>query len=228
MRDTQFIFVEGIIGSGKSTTTWFLMEQIQHLWKPAQIMSEGGPLRLALNLRHPNAPWKDVTIERYIELSLRRWRAFVGGMRGSGVITVCDGLLFHGNMTDLLLMNAEPAILQHYTEQIINELAELNPVLIYLQHNDIAHALRTICDERGKKFETYQINWKVGSPYGVARSLQGFEGLIQLYQNYRATCDHIFAHLPLPKLAILHESNWPKHYHDILQFLSLPPTQYTP
>ena len=29
MSNTRFIFVEGIMGAGKSTTAWFLTEQIQ-------------------------------------------------------------------------------------------------------------------------------------------------------------------------------------------------------
>src|SRR5437667_924302 len=141
MRDTQFVFVEGIIGSGKSSTAWFLMEQVQHQWKPAQFIGEGGPLRMSLQLKHPSAPWKDVSVDRYVELSLRRWRAFVRGMQGSHVVTACDGLLFHGNMTDLFLMDAEPAILQRYVEQIVEILQPLNPTLIYFYHQDVAQAL---------------------------------------------------------------------------------------
>ncbi|MHB8597639.1 MAG: hypothetical protein ACYDER_12610 [Ktedonobacteraceae bacterium] len=40
-------------------------------------------------------------------------------------------------------------------------------------HYDIARAIRTICDERGSAWEAYQVNWKVASPYGMQRSLQG-------------------------------------------------------
>ena len=31
MHNTRFIFVEGIVGAGKSTTAWFLTEQINAL-----------------------------------------------------------------------------------------------------------------------------------------------------------------------------------------------------
>lgn len=29
MRDTRFIFIEGLMGAGKTTTAWFLTEQLQ-------------------------------------------------------------------------------------------------------------------------------------------------------------------------------------------------------
>jgi hypothetical protein len=90
-----------------------------------------------------------------------------------------------------------------------------------IYHTDIARAIRTICDERGSAWETYQVNWKVASPYGVHRSLQGFDGLVQLYQNYRAICDDIFARLTLPKLAICNEGDWARYYREILAFLQL-------
>ena len=229
MQNTRFIFVEGIMGAGKSTTAWFLCGQLQQYGIASRFMLEGPtidnpehPLRVATELPHPNASWLDVTFEEFIERSLQKWRSFLRDTRQSAVVTVCDGLLFHGNMTDLLLMNAEPAILQRYVAQVIQIIDDLNPVVIYFYRADIAQALRTICDERGSAWEEYQVNWKVSSPYAVQRSLQGFDGLVQLYQEYRALCDDIFAQLTIPKLAIMNEGNWAMYYREILAFLQLP------
>src|SRR5712692_9308548 len=117
MRNTQFIFVEGIMGSGKTTTAWFLTEQMQRNRIAAHFMLEGPtidepehPLRVATELPHPNAVWHDVTVEQFIEQSLQKWHTFVDKAQQSATVTICDCLLFHGNMTDLLLMNAEPAV----------------------------------------------------------------------------------------------------------------------
>lgn len=229
MRDTRFIFVEGIMGSGKSTTAWFLTEQLQQHGIPARFLLEGPtvdepehPLRVATALPHPNAVWLDVTIEEYIALSLHKWRAFAREVRQSETVTACDGLLFHGNMTDLMLMNASPEVLRAYVAQIIETISDLNPVVISFSHPDIARALRTICDARGSKWETYQVNWKVLSPYGKERSLHGFEGLVKLYQTYYAICEDIFGQLALPKLAIRNEGDWARYYEEILSFLQLP------
>jgi hypothetical protein len=56
----------------------------------------------------------------------------------------------------------------------------------------------------------------------VQRSLQGFEGLVRLYQDYRALCDELFARLELPKLTIRNEGDWPAYYQRILEFLQVP------
>ena len=228
MRNTRFIFVEGIMGSGKTTTAWFLTEQLQRHGIAARFLLEGPtadepdhPLRVATELPHPNGVWLDVTVEEYIQLSLRKWRTYAQEAQQSTIVTACDGLLFHGNMTDLLLMNAASEVLRTYVAQVIETISDLNPVVIYFTHPDIAHALRSICDARGSEWEEYQVNWKVLSPYGVERSLSGFDGLVQLYQSYCALCNEIFAQLTLPKLAIRNEGDWARYYQKILSFLQL-------
>jgi hypothetical protein len=230
MRNTRFIFVEGIMGSGKSTTAWFLTEQIQRHGITARFLLEGPtaeepehPLRVATELPHPNAVWLDVTVKQYIERSLQKWRTFGCEAQKVATVTACDGLLFHGNMTDLMLMNADPEVLRAYVAQVIESIADLNPVVIYFSHPDIACALRRICDARGSKWEAYQVNWKVLSPYGKERSLHGFDGLVQLYRSYCALCEDIFAQLMLPKLAIRNEGDWARYYEEILTFLQCSP-----
>ncbi len=230
MRNTRFIFVEGIMGSGKSTTAWFLTEQLQRQGIAARFLLEGPtfeepehPLRVATELPHPNAVWLNVTVQQYIERSLLKWRTFMIEAQQAATVTACDGLLFHGNMTDLMLMNAPTEVLRAYVAQVIESIADLNPVVIYFSHPDIAHALLRICDARGSEWEAYQINWKVLSPYGMERVLHGFDGLIQLYQSYCALCDEIFAQLTLPKLAIRNEGDWARYYREILSFLQFSP-----
>ena len=229
MRNTRFIFVEGIMGSGKSTTAWFLTEQLQRHGIAARFLLEGPTaeepehqLRVATELPHPNGVWLDVTVEQYIERSLQKWRTFAREAQQVATVTACDGLLFHGNMTDLMLMNAPTEVLRAYVSQVIESISDLNPVVIYFSHPDIARTLRRIGDARGSEWEAYQVNWKVLSPYGVERSLQGFDGLVQLYQAYCTLCDKIFAQLTLPKLAIRKEGDWARYYEEILAFLRLP------
>jgi hypothetical protein len=138
VRGTRFIFVEGIMGSGKSTTVLFLTERLRQHGIVARSLAEGPtidepehPLRVATEFPHPNGIWLDLTVEEFVERSLQKWRDFVQVALQSSTITVCDGLLFHGNVTDLLLMNAEMSVLRRYVAQIIECLSPLNPAIIY-------------------------------------------------------------------------------------------------
>lgn len=62
-------------------------------------------------------------------------------------------------MPDVLLMNAEPALLFRYVTEVIERLHTLNPVLVYFYHTDVAQALRAICAVRGSAWEAYQEGW---------------------------------------------------------------------
>lgn len=225
MLQTKLIFVEGIIGSGKSTTARFLTERLHQQQIAAQSMREGGqghPVRVSGSLLHPFQVWRDLKVDQFITRSLRKWRDFVRAARQSDSVTVCDGQLFHGNMTDLLLMNADPLVLHTYVDKVVDILHDLAPVLIYLYQADIGQALRMVCDARGPEWEAYQVNWKMPSPYGTQRGLAGFAGLVHLYQDYRTISDEIVAALSIPTLSIDNTAgSWPAYYQDMVVFLDM-------
>ncbi len=125
-------------------------------------------------------------------------------------------------MTDLMLMDAGPPVLREYVERMVESIRALDPAVVYRRRADVGRALRRVCDERGARWEEYQVGWKVGSPYGVRRGLRGFEGLVELYQEYVAVCDDIFARLSTPKLAVGNQGGWDLRYRQILAFLGLP------
>ena len=224
MRPTKLIFIEGIMGTGKTTTAKFLTHYLQQRQIAACFVPEGGPnhpLRVALMLPHPFEVWRDVTIDQYIELSVQKWQHFVENLLASGHIAVLDGLLFHGNLTDVLMMDATPDVLQHYIDQVIWTLSPLQPAVIYYWQRCVSHTIRTVCETRGLNWEAYQINWKVASPYCVRRKLEGYDGFVKLYQTYHTICDNIFTQLAIPKLAIETRGDWSRCYHDILAFLQI-------
>jgi deoxyadenosine/deoxycytidine kinase len=225
MRPTKAIFVEGIIGSGKSTTARFLTDYLHQQQIAARFMPEGGrdhPLRVAGSLPHPFQIWHDLTIDQFIRHSRDKWQTFVQAAQPADHLTVFDGQLFHGNMTDLLLLNATASQLHAYVALILDQLRELRPVLIYLYQVDVAATLRRICDTRGSDWEAYQLNWKLPSPYGLQRGLTGFPGLVALYRDYRAISDTIVVRLPIPTLTIdTTDGHWEVYYRDMLTFLDV-------
>lgn len=234
MQRTRFIFVEGINGSGKSTTATFLTNYLQKHRIPARLLPEGGrghPLRVAASLPHPFQIWRDITAEEFVRTSLRKWQGFVNAARQFGAVTICDGLLFHGNMMDLVLLDAKPEVVQTYIKDVVSMLRELHPVLIYLYQDDIAEALRRTGTTRGDEWISVQVKWKLASPYGRERGLEqmpafnlpGFGGLIRLFTEFRSLSDEIVADLPIPLLRIDNTAGaWPEYYQNILNFLDLP------
>jgi hypothetical protein len=226
MLETNVIFLDGIMGSGKSTTGSFLANQLGTHRIPSQFVWEGThphPVRLLADLPHPFTPWQDVTIEEYIQRSLVKWQSFVATAAQNAAITIFDGQLFHGDMTNLFMMDASEECLFQYTVSIVNLLGPLHPALIYFYQSDIERALEVVFKARGNDWEQYQVNWKTQSPYCVQRALHDYGGLVTMYHAYRAVTDHCFAQLNLPKLALeTSAGDWGFYYTQILTFLNLP------
>lgn len=220
------------MGAGKTTATeWLAGYQedsgvrragvIERAGARAMLITEGGLPRVSLTLPHPNAIWEDMTPEEFIARSLDLWRRQVAVSGAPRVVTVCDGLLFHGNLTDLLLMDAPPERLRAYVTEVCATLAPLRPCLIYLRYSDLQTALRAIFAERGPAWEAYQTNWKLSSPHARRFGLSGFEGFAALYEEYRALCDALVASLGMPHLTIERDGDWSRIYAEIAQFLDL-------
>jgi deoxyadenosine/deoxycytidine kinase len=226
MLETKVIILEGIMGSGKSTTGSFLATQLGIHGIPSQFIWEGThphPVRLLADLPHPFAPWQDLTTEAYIQRSLTRWQSFVATATQNAAITIFDGQLFHGDMTNLFMMDTTVERLFQYTASIVNLLGPLHPTLIYFYQADLDQALQGVFQARGTEWEQYQVNWKTRSPYCVQRSLHGYPGLVAMYHAYRAVTDHCFSQLNLPKLALdTSAGDWSAYSTQVLGFLNLP------
>jgi hypothetical protein len=222
----RLVIVEGIMGSGKSATMRFIAKHLREAGRPAVPIHERTdphPVRATDELEHWFEPWRDATPNDLADRALTRWAAFVEYTLSNAEIPVLDGQLFHGDLTHLLLMEADTALMFGYIRKLATVIGPLNPFVIYLWQKDVEEAVRTVCTERGPEWIDYQVNWKLAAPYCARRGYVGLDGLISLYHDYRRLTDSLFQELPLSKLAIENSGrDWQAYETRILQELGLP------
>lgn len=227
MIDTKVIFVEGIMGSGKSTIAKFLSDQISQEGLKARFVPESElphPTRVMWDLANPHKPWMDVTTEDFIARIFQKWEKFIAETESVEHITIFDGQFFHGDMTSLLLMDADRPDIIQYVKRFALMGSRIDPVLVYFYQEDFADCLKRLFADRGKKWLDYQIDWKVKSPYCRNRNLSGEEGLLELYKAYRSITDELFSDVQWKKLSVENsDQNWSEYRKRILDFLDLPP-----
>lgn len=218
-KHSRLIFVEGTMGSGKSSTATFLSLQLQWNHIKNRYIFEGAyphPTKITENDSRPK------TSEEYVEKSLKKWYQFVIQAQKFKTVNVFDGQLFHGDMTEIMMKNADPKLLNQYVESLIDIVKPLNPTLIYFHQKDIEKAMRKIFDIRGSNWEQHQVEWKTNKPYCKTRALQGTQGLITFYKDFRALTDHIFSNLKIKKLSIENsKGQWPIYCQQILDFIHI-------
>ena len=216
---TRLVIIEGIMGSGKSTTARWIAAQLEAAGRRALAITERvepHPVRGTDGLDHWFQPWLDVTAEGLADRSLAKWRSFVADAQAAETIHTLDGQLFHGDLTNLFLMEATPAAIAKYCKAVTEIVRPLAPLLIYFYQPDVERAIRAIAAERGAEWVKYQVDWKLQAPYSRRLGLSGLDGLVALYKDYRALTDDLYSGLDLPKLAIDNSQQaWDAYYLQI-------------
>lgn len=219
------VIIEGIMGSGKSTTMRFVAKALEDAGRPALAIHERSdphPVRATDELEHWFEPWRNSTAEQLAHRAVSRWRSFAEETQRSRYVPVLDGQLFHGDLTNLFLMEASFDELAAYCERLTQVVEPLNPLVVYLRQQNVERAVRIVCAERGEDWVKYQVDWKLKGPYAVRRNLAGLEGLIALYQDYRHVTDALYDRLRLSKMVIENsERDWARYKQQILERLGL-------
>jgi hypothetical protein len=216
---TRLVIVEGIMGSGKSATACWIAARLEAAGRRALAITERTephPVRGTDGLDHWFQPWLDITAKGLADRSLAKWRSFAAAAQAAETIHTLDGQLFHGDLTNLFLMEATPAAIAKYCDAVVDIVRPLAPVLIYFYQADVERAIRIIAAERGEEWVKYQADWKLQAPYSRRLGLRGLEGLIALYKDYRALTDELYVGLDLTKLAIDNSQQaWDTYYQQI-------------
>jgi hypothetical protein len=225
MERSRLIFVEGIMGSGKSTTARWLARLFRRAGISAQPVPEARPhpTNVFRSLPHWKQPWLDLTPEQIMTRSYANWQAFVFRALMDPHIFVFDGQLFHGDFTSLFLMNSPPEVLYQYVQTVLELAGPLHPIIIYCYQDDVSRALDRIGVQRGQGWVESQVTWKVASPYGQQHGLVGIDGWKQLYQDYRQLTDRCLETLSVPTMTIeTSAGEWDNYQTRIRTFFNLP------
>ena len=218
MLDTKLIMVEGLPGSGKSTTSQYIALQLKENGLPARWFHEAEkphPIRAQDVLQRDG-------IEEFVARCISNWQSFVDKVEGFGEITVLDAMLFQSMVGLLFGCDMHPQRITDIVLHIQEISRRLDPVLIYFRQNDVTKATRKLCDHRGGTVERRYVQWVENTSFAQGRELQGFDGLVTYFRMYQGLTDDLFNRLDTKKLAIENSAgDWEQYYRQILGFLSL-------
>jgi deoxyadenosine/deoxycytidine kinase len=225
MIDTRLIVIDGLPGSGKTTTAEWLTTQIQQQNMKIWYLPE-------YDTAHPlwwyeywdgndylTPDFDNISIENFLHTSLSKWRGFVDS---ADQLVLAESVFFQDAAAMFLMGGATPTRLMEYALDIQRIAQSLDPVLIYFRQNDVSNALQRICTIRGKEFEDELVTNMERFPYLKQRSLKGLDGVVALWQNIQKLTDAIFDEYKIRKLAIdVSDGNWLDYRQRIMRFLEL-------
>ena len=116
------IFVDGLPGSGKSTTAEYVAGELEQRGIPCRLLREreaDHPLNVGGDL-HPSGRttgarlFAAYSVRSFVEESRARWSVFVAEAMGSDRVNVLDSYPFQNSVRVLLQMDADPITLAAY------------------------------------------------------------------------------------------------------------------
>lgn len=158
----------------------------------------------------------------YIELKIEKWKSFINNINTSDEVTVTESSLLQEPIVTLLLKNKGKEEIKSFIHKLLEIISESNPILIHLYQEDIDQSMRKMFDFRGTGFTDYIVEMICESPYGRAKALDGINGTIQFFSEYREIADEIYDEAVIQKVAIENsEGDWSTYRRNILNFLGL-------
>lgn len=213
---SRVIFVEGISGSGKTSTCQFLYRQYLLNGYDVRFFHE-------FHIPHPIHEWYLTDPQEWIDTTLSRWQKFVKETLSSDKIIVMDSTIFQGTICVLLELDADRDIILDYAYRVPEIIRPLNPSLIYFYQTDYRKTLLQIYHEREEKIRTKKDNFIRTIKYGQNRNLYGHEGYMRFVGEFKDISSELFEKYNMSKISIENSAgNWPDYYGRIARFLSVP------
>lgn len=220
MEDTRIILVEGMPGTGKSTVSQFVHQQLlarsyDSNWYHEEAVTH--PVRLFYQPKQ-HLSWFD-----YCENVISCWEKFTIQLQERNQTAVLDAGILQNHVRSMLIFDCNRNLILDLVCRIEALIAALNPVLIYLRPENIEKNFSDVCDVRGQKLQELWIAAHDQYPYTLKRHTSGLPGFLAFWEEFTEISDQIFDGLTIRKLRqdITNEDR-DTRYAEILDFLKIP------
>jgi thymidylate kinase len=233
MIQTKLIFVEGLPGTGKSTTASWVAERLKTEQRRTRLFLEHQPAH-PLNVGGDSHPagetpgeefFQRYTPELFIHESLNRWQRFGHQAEQEQVVYVLDSYPFQNSIRVLLQLDADYESMKAYARQVESMVMPLQPALVYFSRRDTQDAIQqfvSISAQRGTAWTNYVVELLMHCPYAQNRNLEGLDGVLTFMSDYHQWVNLLLSESHLPRLVLENcPHDWECCYRRIEAFLEI-------
>ncbi|OPA77408.1 hypothetical protein BVG16_13180 [Paenibacillus selenitireducens] len=213
MHNNKIIIVDGMPGSGKSTTASFIAEQLSSLHINNKLFletSSDNPLFINTPALHSLSSEKDS--EEFSSRVISLYLNFVEEYKEKETVIIIESLIYQGIFSVALFKGMKVNQVIALAQRIIEILDVMNPMFIFYVQKDAEKNWRRICDIRGMEFakicglHTDVDFQKAAQGWTYTQSL--FKGLLQSWKTPSMIIENV-------------DYAWDDYYRDIRSFLKL-------
>ena len=161
-------------------------------------------------------------MEAYCRLALDRWQDFCGAAMRSDEVTLLECCFLQNPLTALLARHdADLQFARYHIQKLTEIIRALNPLVIYLQPQNVSRALQHVRGERPKEWTDFVTWYLTKQEYGKTHNLEGYEGVIQFYEMRQKLEMEILRDLPVQQIVIEHSGDeWERYNNEMVKFVT--------
>ena len=215
MDAARLIVIEGMIGSGKTTTATGVGDWLAGRGENVRVFCEGAadhPIRTRAEdrLRAAADPRARVAGQRADGAAAGRpgvyaavqWRRLAERcLRGRPTI-ILESSFLQNSVMPAFIDGAPARTVDEIFTQIVRQAAPARPLLVYLRPADIAAAIARVHRTRGDPWSSRNVAFVENSPWARRRSLRGQDAVVRLYQAWEPVVTQLYGRYPFPKIMV--------------------------
>lgn len=222
MINTKLIFVDGISGSGKSTTAHYLARQldkngIKVKWFYEQ--EKDHPLQ-SMEKREDESDQQYTT--RFLKDYPDLWEKFINSIKDEEGVYIIESFLFQDIIFDPLYNDFDREVIKQFIHKLCSLAATVNPVVVHYYQADVDQAVRANWLRRGDEWKNWWIGRDEKSPFCKNGNVSGEIGVITLWTELSNIGREVFSKLTFVKIEFENSAHdWENYRQQVLNLLEI-------
>jgi hypothetical protein len=159
----------------------------------------------------------ELSLDQNRKLIIERWKKFVESVLNGSDIFVFDCCFIQNPVTmGMIKYGAKKEDVISYVIELATIMEPLNPLLIYVEQNDLDCSFRKAVKERPKEWSEGFIDYYTNQGFGKKQGFNGLEGTLQVLKARRELEEEIFNGINIAKKKVNNSSYDINDYKQVL------------